>query len=162
MNGQLGLVRRPAIVRFNEKVAAGENGCVVWAGGLNGAGYGQFYIGRTSYDQTGKGYAHRWAYEHFVGPIPDGLVIDHLCRNRRCVNPYHLDPVTQRENLMRGDSPSSEFAITLFCPAGHMYDARNTYTHPHKGYRACRTCGRERARARAQAKRKSHIGKKVS
>jgi hypothetical protein len=88
---QLGRVRRAAMDRFLEKTMTTDSGCIVWTGGLNGVGYGQFYVGRTSRDATGKGYAHRWSYEQFVGPIPEGMHIDHLCRNRACVNPDHLD-----------------------------------------------------------------------
>ena len=148
MAGVLGSVLRPAFDRFSEKIAAGENCCIVWTGGLNGAGYAQFYVGRTSLAETGKSYGHRWAYEYFIGPIPAGMHLDHLCRNRRCVNPYHLEPVTVRENLLRGEGPSAVHAVKTHCPAGHAYAGENLYVHPRKGYRVCRACGRDRARAR--------------
>lgn len=157
MSGRLGTVQRPAIERFREKIAPGPNGCIEWTGGLNGVGYGQFYGGRTSLGQTGKTYAHRWSYEHFVGPIPEGLHLDHLCRNRKCVNPEHLEPVTIRENLLRGVGPSAIHAQKTECPAGHPYSGDNLYTHPAKHQRFCRECGRlhalnKRRRLREQKK----------
>ena len=145
MTSQLGMVRRPAIRRFREKVRPAENGCIEWVGGLNGVGYGQFYRGRTDLGETGKTYAHRWSYEYFIGPIPEGMHLDHLCRNRRCVNPEHLEPVTCRENLLRGTGASARHAIKTHCPAGHPYDGENLYVHPVKGQRICRACGRIRA-----------------
>lgn len=77
-----------------------EDGCWEWTGAKTAAGYGQF--------TRRKEYAHRHAYEDLVGPIPEGLVIDHLCRNPSCVNPDHLEPVTQRENIRRGTSPLAD------------------------------------------------------
>jgi hypothetical protein len=65
-----GCMHRPAYDRFIEKTAPGHNGCIEWTGGLNGVGYGQFYRGKKSAEDTGKTYAHRWSYEHYVGPIP--------------------------------------------------------------------------------------------
>lgn len=153
MGNQLGAIRRPAIDRFLEKVQPNENGCIEWTGGLNGVGYGQFYAGgRTSPGETGKTYAHRWAYEYYLGPIPDGMHLDHLCRNTKCVNPQHLEPVTCRENLLRGVGPSAVHAQKTHCPEGHPYAGNNLYVHPRKGYRVCRACGRKRARLRYQSR----------
>ena len=70
--------------RFNAKVSPGANGCTVWTGGRFGNGYGMFYPGPRS--EVKKLLAHRWSYEHFVGPIPDGFVIDHLCKNILCTD----------------------------------------------------------------------------
>lgn len=153
-----GCFHRPAFQRFMKNVMIMPSGCLEWTGGLNGVGYGQFYIGKKARGQTvqgdtGKGYAHRWSYEHFVGPIPEGLHLDHLCRNRKCVNPEHLEPVTIRENLLRGIGPSSIHAKKTHCPAGHEYAGDNLYIHPTKRMRYCRTCGRAAAqRARDRAK----------
>lgn len=88
-------------------------------------------------------YAHRYAYERFVAPIPEGLVIDHLCRNRACCNPWHLDVVPQRVNCQRGERAGRR--VTK-CKHGHEYTPENTYTNP-QGYRACRTCIQNRRNA---------------
>lgn len=77
-----------------------EKGCWLWQGTLR-AGYGRVKIGGRLQE------AHRASYEHHVGPIPEGLVVDHLCRNRSCINPAHLEPVTEMENIRRGEQGSS-------------------------------------------------------
>ena len=97
-----------------------EDGCWRWTGPTAG-GYGRVQI-----------YAHRWMYEREVGPIPDGLQIDHLCRNPLCVNPEHLEPVTHAENQRR----KSERPV---CGKGHVFTEETTYWTP-KGYRKCRIC----------------------
>lgn len=110
------------------------------------SGYGTFYFeGRMVT-------AHRWAYEHWVGPIPEGTELDHLCREVLCVLPTHLEPVTHRENLMRGKGFAARNARKTHCPQGHKYTDENTYVNP-RGSRECRTCIRERGRARDAAKR---------
>lgn len=86
--------------RFLPKIAPASNGCWEWTAARHRvSGYGHFNL---SWRPTMSGLAHRLSYEYFVGPIPDGLEIDHLCRNRGCVNPTHLEPVTTRVNLRRG------------------------------------------------------------
>lgn len=83
--------------------------------------------------------AHRFSYETFVGPIPEGLVIDHLCRNTLCVNPKHLEPVTNTTNVMRGESPAALGALRKECIHGHPYSNGNLYIDS-RGYRNCRIC----------------------
>lgn len=127
--------------RFWAKVDGGDvESCWLWAGSLDLLGYGQFRLnGKTSR-------AHRYAYESMVAPIPKGLVIDHLCRTRACINPWHLEPVPQRVNVARGEA-GAYLAARTHCPQGHPYDDENTYRNP-QGERSCRTCHRERARVR--------------
>lgn len=87
-------------------------------------------------------YVHRLTYAAFREPIPDGLVIDHLCKVKNCCNPWHLEAVTQRENVLRGDTIPARHASLTHCPRGHAYDEANTRVH--KGKRYCRACQRER------------------
>ncbi len=118
----------------------GVHGCWLWRGYKTRNGYGRFWMdGRTQP-------AHRVSYELHVGPIPDGLHIDHLCRNRMCVNPEHLEPVTLAENNRRGA------AVITHCPQGHEYAGDNLYIG-RDGKRYCRTCHRERQRAYRARKR---------
>jgi hypothetical protein len=123
--------------RFMSKIQVAEDGCWVWSGYLLPGGYGTLSVyGRTVL-------AHRFAYTELVGDIPPGLVIDHLCRNRACVNPDHLEPVSMRENLMRGEGLAAANVTKKACPSGHAYDVANTYTD-RTGRRHCRTCHRGR------------------
>jgi len=105
------------------------SGCWVWMGTVANNGYGKI----------GKSVAHRIFYEQEFGPVPEGLQLDHLCRNRLCVNPAHLEPVTQRENIMRGTSPTAVNARKTHCIRGHEYTTENTYIRSN-GYRMCRAC----------------------
>ena len=111
----------------------GPNGCWLWTGAKNPKGYGQFQFGGR------WGSAHRYAYQRFVGVIPQGLGIDHLCRVRNCVNYEHLEPVTTKENTLRGISPSALNARKITCPRGHPLSGKNLYLRP-SGFRCCRTC----------------------
>lgn len=133
--------------RFLQKVDAGQSSdaCAIWTAATIGQGrYGAFHF-------QGKAHrAHRFAYEMFVGPVPEGLVLDHLCKNTLCVNPAHLEPVTQRENTMRSDNFIAVNARKTHCSHGHLFDEANTRVY--RGMRQCRECNRQaKARSRAAA-----------
>ena len=113
-------------------VARSVDECWIWQAYTCRKGYGQFKVDGRMVK------AHRWSYEHFVGPIPDGLELDHLCRVRNCVNPAHLEAVTHAENVRRGESGKNQRAKT-HCPQGHPYAGENLYVYP-DGRRNCRTC----------------------
>lgn len=110
--------------------------CQLWTGAIGSHGYGMIN------DKL----AHRLAYEAVHGQIPEGLVIDHLCRTPLCVNVDHLEVVTIAENVLRGESPPARNKRKTHCPKGHPYDEENTYVNPNTGYRLCRTCQREAQR----------------
>lgn len=137
-------------VRFRSKVAVRESGCWEWIGRRNQGGYGRFYIGTGTNDQRYAS-AHRWSYERVVGEIPDGLDLDHLCRNRSCVNPAHLEPVTRQENIRRGVGPQLLGKLNgdkRQCVNGHEFTVDNTRIR-RGGGRACRQCERGRRAARS-------------
>lgn len=112
------------------------------------SGYGQFAM--DDGDRVRMKPAHRIAYELVNGPIPEGLEIDHLCRNRLCVRPDHLEAVTTQENLRRGNGASARNARKDRCSQGHEFDETNTYWRPDGKGRDCRTCRAARSR-RARA-----------
>lgn len=120
--------------RFWSKVDTSGD-CWPWLGSKNPLGYGKFWLDGSLRK------AHRVAYEWCVGPIPDGLHIDHLCRNPSCVNPAHLEAVTHRENVLRGIGPAAKNAIKTHCKNGHEFTPENTYRWEGKpNKRVCRTC----------------------
>lgn len=118
--------------------------CWLWTASAADGDYGKFWWKGTLRS------AHCIAYEEVVGPIPAGLVLDHLCRNHRCVNPEHLEPVTSGENVLRGTGFSATNAAKTHCPANHPYDDENTYV-TRAGRRHCKTCHRERQQRKAAA-----------
>ena len=119
--------------------------CWLWQGAGDRTGHGQFFLRRRENGSQEWVYAHRFAYERLVGLIPDGLVVDHQCNNPPCVNPVHLKPMTNVENVMRGSSPLAKHARATHCPKGHPYDLVNTYFEPGGG-RGCKTCRAESVR----------------
>jgi len=129
----------PLIERFERQVARDKSGCWLWQGTVSALGYGR--ITRADFS---KAMAHRVAYELYVGPIPAGLELDHLCRVRSCVNPDHLEAVTRRENVLRSKSFAGENAAKSRCIHGHEFTPENTYTRPGSRRRECRACQSER------------------
>ncbi|HEY9413733.1 MAG TPA: HNH endonuclease signature motif containing protein [Pseudonocardia sp.] len=148
--------------RFFAKVNK-TSSCWHWTGTLNKEGYGSFSTrGKTSP-------AHRFAYQLLVGPVPDGLQVDHLCHgwdddcaggstclHRRCVNPEHLEPVPAGVNNARGNSPSAAASRRTHCPRGHAYDETNTAITA-AGWRRCRECRRFTEAKRSAGKPRTHV-----
>lgn len=154
MSLRVGHVRRPAVERFAEKIALTDSGCIEWIAFVSN-GYGRFFAGRTRLGENGVVSAHRWSYEYHRGPVPDGLELDHLCRNRACVNPDHLEPVTHSENTLRGMAPSALAAKKAHCPEGHPYSGDNLLVD-NEGKRRCRSCTRQRNREAARRRREAN------
>lgn len=127
--------------RFWSKVRKDESGCWLWTDVPANTGYGMFSVeGRSRL-------AHRFAYELLVGPIPAGLTLDHLCHVRHCVNPEHLEPVTQAINVGRGRWAHSGLPRAEFCKRGHRYADVGFYIRPDTGTASCNRCCLDRALA---------------
>lgn len=146
-----GRASRPLKERFMEKVDLSDDGCWLWTAAVTRteAPYGVFWLDRKQVP------AHRVSYEIHVGPIPEGLHLDHLCRNPRCVNPDHLEPVTNAENILRGIGPPAVNAVKTHCDHGHQFTPENTYEYTRNGRtrRSCRACRRENQRRYLERRR---------
>ncbi len=153
--------------RVFEKAIAGPFGCAIWTGERAGSGYGVLYVaGRRTM-------VHRVAYEAMVGPIPDGMLIDHACHNRdlsclggwqclhrRCLNPFHLEPVTSQENTLRSHlTLAGKNARKTHCYQGHEFTPENTRFLA-SGRRACRVCGLDLQRKYAARDKAAGIKRK--
>ena len=141
MTALIGRPPKPVEERLFARREVQADGCWVWQGSFFKDGYGRIALsGRTRL-------VHRVAYEHFVGPVPEELALDHLCRNRACFNPAHLEPVTIRENLFRSPiTAASVKAAQTHCIRGHEFDEANTYRYQDTGRRMCRACSAGRQR----------------
>jgi len=131
-----------SLVKYKDE----ETGCWIGANS-NDLHYSTVRVGGKTYK------THRLMYEQFVGDIPEGLFIDHLCKNRRCINPEHMEPVTNRENVLRG-----KIGARTCCPKGHPYSEENTGFRGAARHRYCKTCTREQNRSKKKRlKEKSSI-----
>lgn len=143
------IVREPSArqwTAFWAKVDA-SGVCWEWTGGRTTKGYGQLI-------REGKTWrAHRWSWIHLVGPVPDGLELDHRCRNRLCVCPDHLEPVPTRVNVLRGNGPTAIQARKTHCKRGHEFTPENTRLGTSGVGRTCRTCERAKFRRHRQEKK---------
>jgi HNH endonuclease len=129
--------------RFQGNLVPHSEGCWGWRAHTNSAGYGMFQVAGV-----GKVLVHRLAWELVHGPIPQGRELDHLCRNRACPNPVHLELVTARENILRGEGTAARHARQTVCQNGHPF----TYVSP-RGQRYCRRCANAKRRVRRAARR---------
>lgn len=138
--------RWSALVRWTPK-------CWLWIGKTASDGYGRFSITQAG-NQRLETVAHRFGYQIHRGPIPEGLVLDHLCRVRNCVNPWHLEPVTIGENVMRGETLPASYRGRTHCKNGHAYTPTNTRIIQQRNgnpTRQCRACDREKTRTQRKA-----------
>lgn len=128
--------------RFWSKVDKSET-CWLWTAGRNLQGYGRFT------ELYGTRLAHRISWEMLVGPIPEWLELDHLCRTPACVRPSHLEPVTSRVNVLRGEGIPAKNAQKTHCKHNHKFTPENTYNPPGQpNSRMCRECARARSRSK--------------
>lgn len=135
---------QPLMLRLLFKVVVDDNGCWVWKGKTTRKGYGSIGLNYKIY------VIHRVMFEYWFGKINPQLTIDHLCRNRACVNPLHLEEVTSRENVLRGIGPTAVNSRKTHCIHGHEFTPENTYRYGN--YRGCKIC-RKKSRDISNKKR---------
>lgn len=134
--------------RFFNKIEVDANGCWLWIAYLDRDGYGRFRDAKSK-----KVYAHRFSYEYFCGLIQEGMVIDHICRVRNCVNPKHLRCVSVRDNVLKNSrSKQALNKVKTVCKNGHSFNSENTGTDK-RGDRYCKQCARDRSKVRYAARR---------
>lgn len=148
------MINRSAGERFENKYFIESNtGCWIWIGSIGDRGYGLFW-------DNGTRRASRWAYEYYVNPIPSGLVLDHLCRVHGCVNPEHLEPVTDAINIHRGIGIAPRRAAQTHCIYGHELISGNIYRRGK--CRQCKICHRLRRNvARDRRRQRDRLGIEV-
>jgi hypothetical protein len=152
IQGRNGPITPQDVERFWVKVdRGGSDDCWLWNAFISPDGYGRFtHCGRNIQ-------AHQFSYELHNGLVPEGLFLDHVhargCVHRHCVNPAHLEAVTNRINVLRGRSQAAQNAVKTHCSRGHLFDAENTYPKPGGG-RDCRACRRDSCKA-YRARRKA-------
>lgn len=146
--------RQVLAIKLLSRFSIGNNGCIEWSGAKDSNGYGNLYVG-GGHSAPRYSRAHRIAVELFVGPVSDGLHIDHLCRNPACFNLQHLEVVTAKENSLRGMSPNAKNARKTHCKRGHEFTPENTY-YTRFGFRNCRACQPIHEMRRREKRRANH------
>lgn len=151
--------------RIKSRINITSSGCWEWQGPKSHNGYGVLSLPQNLKELLGSR-VHRITYQIYVGDIPEGLQLDHLCRNRPCVNPQHVEPVTAKENIRRGETGKHNKhrgwlyqRMTTACVHGHPYDEKNTRIY--KGKKDCRECDRIRSRKKTEKRRMEREGRNV-
>ncbi len=134
---KMGRLQKVTAIEYFWKRAVTSPDCWQWAGTISDKGYGILSLASELHPRRCR--AARFAYSYFIGPIPEGMVIDHLCRNRGCVNPFHLEAISNKENIMRGICPSSINAKKTQCYRGHPYSPQTLKVF-RDGFRRCFEC----------------------
>ena len=142
LDGKFFRGRQYKVIPFEERfmshvIPEPNSGCWLWEAQVSKEGYGRFHTAEGK-----QGWSHRISYELFKGAIPEGLHLDHICRNRICCNPEHLEPVTPTENCFRGESHIPKNKIKTHCKNGHEFNDKNTYWFSYREtmHRKCRAC----------------------